>query len=251
MKNLQNISIFAEKCVMPNDYFQFKKFTVMQSRCAMKVGTDGTLLGAWARGKSSGDASSTILDIGTGTGLIALMMAQRYSHARILGIDIDPEACEQACENVAHSPFSDRISIVCVDLKNQQGIFDTIVSNPPFFEASLTSPDEQRTLARHTSSLSYRDLVTNAWRLLSDDGEFSLIIPAESRQYLEAEASLCGYFKIRECAIKTTPRKQPRRYLLAFAKHPAEEVEMMEGIIETAPNLRSEWYRQLTGEFYL
>ncbi len=253
---------FVAKSIMSNDYFIFKRFKVRQSRCAMKVGTDGTLLGAWARvvstretslspGCSLLDRSSSVLDIGTGTGLIALMLAQRFPDAHLLGIDIDADACCQARENVSLSPFATRISIEQRDLQAQQGCFDTIVSNPPFFEASLPCPDSQRTMARHTASLSYRTLMQNAWRLLADHGEFSLIIPSEGRQHLESEAALCGFFKTRECAVKTTPRKLPRRYLLAFGKHRVEQVETTEGVIETAPNERSAWYRLLTDDFYL
>ncbi len=246
---------------MANEFFKFKQFSVYQSRCAMKVGTDGTLLGAWANAQkadSKGSADNrltekviSVLDIGTGTGLIALMMAQRFPQAHILGIDIDKEACLQSQENVSRSPFSSRITISHSALQNQQGLFDAIVSNPPYFEASLECPDEQRTQARHTSSLSYRELMEHTHRLLSENGEFSLIIPAESKQHLEAEASLVGFFKVRECAVKTTPRKQPRRYLLAFRKHFSGDIEITEGIIETAPNIRSDWYQQLTDDFYL
>ncbi len=248
---------------MANDYFQFRQFTVRQDRCAMKVGTDGTLLGAWARG------GRTVLDIGTGTGLIALMMAQRYPEARIVGIDIDARAVGQACENVAGSPFRN-IDILEADattfspvqplrfaknpppstLHLPPSVFDSIVSNPPYFVDSLESPDVQRTLARHAASLSYRDLMAAVKRLLADDGEFSVVIPFDSKPLLESEAALAGLFKVRECAVKTTPRKQPRRYLLAFRKHHAE-LEQTEGVIETAPNERSAWYQELTKDFYL
>ena len=121
---------------MANDYFRFKRFTIHQSRCGMKVGTDGTLLGAWAHG---GD---TILDIGTGTGLIALMMAQRFPSASVTGIDIDEAACMQARENVEDSPFS--VSILHRNVLDMKGIFDAVVSNPPYFNHSLESPDNQR-----------------------------------------------------------------------------------------------------------
>ena len=137
---------------MANDYFNFRQFTVRQERCAMKVGTDGTLLGAWAHGGSS------ILDIGVGTGLIALMMAQRFPESHIGGIDIDHEAVEQALENVKASPFRN-IDVVEADAKSYGGSsFDAIVCNPPYFADSLQSPDMQRTIARHTVSLSFRDL---------------------------------------------------------------------------------------------
>ncbi len=228
---------------MSNDYFKFRHFTVRQSHCGMKVGTDGTLLGAWAHG---GDR---ILDVGTGTGLIALMMAQRFPYAAITGIDIDSEACQQAEENVNNSPFE--VVILRKDVMQMYGVFDAIVSNPPFFDNSLVCPDAQRTLARHTTSLSYASLVRSAWRLLSDDGEFSLIIPSEVKSKIESETALVGFFKSRECSVKTTPRKQPRRHLLAFRKHPVGQLEVSEGVIETSPNCRSEWYAELTRDFYL
>lgn len=230
---------------MANDYFQFRQFTVYQGRCAMKVGTDGTLLGAWAHG------GPTVLDIGTGTGLIALMMAQRFPEASVVGVDIDGEAIEQARENVVRSPFAGQIQLVNADIRCfQPSAFAAIVSNPPYFVDSLECPDEQRTLARHTSSLTYRELMAAVVRLLTDDGEFSVVIPFDCKPLLEAEAALAGLFKVRECAVRTTPHKQPRRYLLAFRRHPCE-LERSEGVIETAPNVRSEWYQQLTNDFYL
>lgn len=246
---------------MANDFFRFQRFTVHQSRCAMKVGTDGTLLGAWASiGKSclveregrDDFPTPTILDIGTGTGLIALMMAQRFPESHVTGIDIDPEAVAQAKENIAASPFRN-IDIIEADARSfivHSAKFNVIVCNPPFFEDSLESPDSQRTMARHTSALSYRDLIASVIRLLADDGEFSVVIPFDCKARLESEAALGGLFKVCECAVKTTPRKPPRRFLLTFRKHPAP-LELTEGVIETAPGVRSPWYQQLTRDFYL
>ena len=244
-----------KKCVslhpfMANDYFKFRQFTVRQDRCAMKVGTDGTLLGAWAHG------GLTVLDIGTGTGLIALMMAQRFPEAHVVGVDIDHDAIRQARENVAASPFAERIQLIDADIRTLllsdlgHSPFNAIVANPPYFVDSLECPDDQRTLARHTASLTYRELMGVVSLLLADDGEFSVVIPFDCKAGMEREAALAGLFKVRECAVKTTPRKQPRRYLLAFSKHPAT-LETTEGVIETAPNVRSEWYQQLTKDFYL
>lgn len=228
---------------MSNDYFRFKRFTIRQERCAMKVGTDGTLLGAWAQG------GNRILDVGTGTGLIALMMAQRFPKAQVTGVDIDGQACGQARENVEASPFD--IEVVQANVCDVEGTFDCIVSNPPYFEHSLECPDDGRTRARHTSALSYRALMASSWRLLADDGELSLVIPAEGKARLEEEAALAGFSKSRECWIRTTPRKAPKRCLLAFRKHPVEVIEREEGVIETAPKMRSDWYQQLTKDFYL
>ena len=225
----------------------------------MKVGTDGTLLGVWARG---GDR---ILDVGTGTGLIALMMAQRFPLAMVDAIDIDSDACLQSCENVAVSPFADRIAVHHCRLQdfipvnyetkladsNSSSItrhlsvqYDAIVANPPYFEQSLKAPDAQRSMARHTDSLSYRDLMNGIVRLLAHDGEFSVVIPFDCRGSLETEAILAGLYPSRVCAVKATPRKSARRYLLAFRKQPVE--------IETSVLLmNSDAYRDLVKDFYL
>ena len=235
---------------MSNDYFQFRQFIVHQQRCAMKVGTDGTLLGAWAAAPS---VKCRILDIGTGTGLIAMMMAQRFPESEVIGIDIDPEAVAQARENVRLSPFSERITIEHQDLMkfdDTEG-FDVIVSNPPYFVDSLECPDDQRTMARHTVSLTYDGLIRQAFRLLKDDGSLSLVIPAESRSLIESAASLSGFFLSRVCLVKTTPRKQPKRQLIEFRKHSVKELIIEEGIIEDSPNVRSAWYQQLTKDFYI
>lgn len=132
---------------MPNPYFSFKQFTVYHDRCAMKVGTDGVLLGAWADVVSA----RNILDIGTGTGLISLMMAQRCN-ARIRAVDIDADAVEQARGNVAASPWQDRIEVELQDICHftSETLFDVIVSNPPYFTDSLKCPGKQRNIARHT-----------------------------------------------------------------------------------------------------
>lgn len=213
----------------------------------MKVGTDGTLLGAWTQG------GRRVLDIGTGTGLIALMMAQRYAEAEIVAIDIDPAAVAQAADNVAKSPFASRVNTALCDVRLMADDcgFDAIVVNPPYYDQSLESPDSKRTLARHTSTLSYRELMTAAWRLLTDDGQLSVVIPQECRNKLESEAVMAGFFLVRECGVKTTPYKSIRRYLLAFAKHPTAAIERSEGVLQTIDGRRSPWYDALTKDFYL
>lgn len=210
---------------MANSYFQFKQFRISQDRCAMKVGTDGTLLGAWAHG------GPTILDIGTGTGVIALMMAQRFAEALVTAIDIDADACQQAEANVAASPFASRVRVRHIALQDfassdaSQQADDTpryasVVCNPPFFNDSLQSPDRQRTIARHTTTLSYRQLFLSAARLLADDGELSVVIPTECRSVLDTEAVISGFFPSRVCAVFTSERKPPRRFLLAYCRKP-------------------------------
>ena len=169
---------------MSNDYFQFRQFTVRQSRCAMKVGTDGTLLGAWA---TVPPKPCRVLDIGTGTGLVALMLAQRFPQASVTALDIDSEAVLQARENVQSSPFADRIEVIQADAADfdAKEPFDVVVSNPPYFEQSLECPDQQRTLARHAASLTYTQLTRTAFRLLGDEGTFSVVIPVDCRSRME------------------------------------------------------------------
>lgn len=237
------------------EQFEFKKFTIRQDRCGMKVGTDGVLLGAWAQG------GRRILDIGTGTGLISLMLAQRFPEARIYGIDMDPDACRQAEANVADSIYADRVEIVecsfqkfmvsdcCPD--DETGAFDAIVSNPPFFENSLKNPDRKRQMARHADTLSYRDLFHGVDRLLSRDGVFSMIIPAEGLDRILSESYISGLFLFRQCAVRTTPAKRPRRCLLAFSRQRPSNVEEHTANMLDGDGKRSEWYRKLTDEFYL
>jgi tRNA1Val (adenine37-N6)-methyltransferase len=230
---------------MANNYFKFKEFTVWQQHCAMKVGTDGTLLGAWAEG------GERILDVGTGTGLIALMMAQRFPQARVMGIDIDSQAVGQARENVEASPFAQRVVIERADANMFEGTFDCVVSNPPFFEKSMICPDGQRTTARHDENFSYAGLFSLGRRVLTEEGCLSLVAPFDYRSRVLEEASLHGFFLRREWAVKTTPKKQPRRYLFTFALSSAADIDRGTGVIEDAPGQRSEWYQQLTADFYL
>ncbi len=232
---------------MAGDSFSFKRFVVHQERCAMKVGTDGTLLGAWAAVAPNVERPS-ILDIGTGTGLIALMMAQRFPSANITAIDIDEEAVCQAAQNTTASPFEKQITVRCTPLQSfsSQTTFDAIICNPPFFEHSLTCPNSRRTASRHTTALTFRELMTHAYRLLSDDGEMSVVIPFDAMARMEEAAAIAGFFLRRQCEVKTTPTKAPKRLLMSFVKTPTTEgVERMEIVIG------GDAYRELTQDFYL
>lgn len=204
----------------------------------MKVGTDGVLLGAWACG------GSCMLDVGTGTGIIALMLAQRYPDARVTAIDMDEGAVRQATENVVRSPFSRQVTVLHETLQQHQGLYDAIVCNPPFFMDSLQAPDRQRAMARHATTLTYADLMRHACRLLSDDGELSVIVPFDYRKRMEDEATFVGFFPSRVCAVCTVPGKPPRRYLLSFRKHPCPRHT-------DTITLGDAHYHQLTGNFYI
>lgn len=217
----------------------------------MKVGTDSVLLGAWAKG------GNRMLDVGTGTGVIAIMMAQRFPGASVTAVDIDGVACAQASENVNTSPFASQIQLRCVavqqlaDEAGMQGLFDAVVSNPPFFDNALKAMGESRVIARHTDTLPFHQLFAAVGRLLAPHGTFSAIIPFDYKGKFEAEAALAGFCVSRMCAVRTTPRKQPRRYLLSFQKESPEEVEIEEQILEIQPGVRSEWYAGITRDFYL
>lgn len=228
------------------DGFSFKRFTVNHGKCAMKVGTDGVLLGAWARG------GRRVLDVGTGSGLVALMMAQRFEEAGVTAIDIEPGACIQACENVAASPFAGRISVVETALQSfQGGVYDAIVCNPPFYAGTLKSKTAARTMARSAETLPFADLFRHVARLLADGGEFSVVIPSALRGEFDAEAALSGLFPRRVCTVKTVPHKAASRCLLAYGKCPVGKVEEVDECLNNADMTRSEWYVGLTEEFYL
>lgn len=232
--------------------FQFKQFTIQQDRCAMKVGTDGVLLGAWAEG------GSHILDIGTGTGLIACMMAQRFPQAQVEGIEIDSEASEQAKENVAHSPFCRRISITNLSVQDytevcrEKGIrFDSIVCNPPYFSRSLKTPLQQRNLARHADSLPAETLFKCVKALLEQNGVFSLIIPKDQELLFMKAAIFNGFFTQRIYNIKTTPKKAPKRLLISFTLTHNTPTDTCEETLQDLAGERSPWYAKITNNFYL
>ena len=222
--------------------FRFKQFSVEQELCAMKVGTDGCLLGAWVACRE--DDIATVLDIGTGTGLISLMMAQRFLKARITAIDIDEGAVEQARINVEASRFAERIEMRKSAVQDFSGKFDAIVSNPPYFVDALECPDSRRNMARHANTLSYSELMHSAYRMLNDDGEFSVIIPADYRSKMEAEAAIAGFHQSRVCAVFTSMKRPAKRYMLAFKKRlvPVESTSLV---------IDSDEFKTLLKDFYL
>jgi tRNA1Val (adenine37-N6)-methyltransferase len=163
---------------MANTYFQFKEFTVHQDRAAMKVSTDACLFGAWvAHFCSFLQPTDTVLDIGTGTGLLSLMVAQRFS-GTIVGIEIDPDAAQQASENFAASPWASRLTSIHGDIRAFNGAYDFIMTNPPFYANDLKSPDHQRNLARHSDTLDFGELIESIRRLLKPTGSFAILIPS-------------------------------------------------------------------------
>ena len=248
---------------MSTPYFRFKQFTVWHDRCAMKVGTDGVLLGAWAEAIAyKEDASSPavphivrrILDIGTGSGLIALMLAQRFPNAIIDGIDIDPSAVLQAKDNFSASPFSTRLHAYSSPLQEwqPQEKYDMIVSNPPYFSNSLLCPDGMRTKARHAKSLSFADLLAHSNRLLTQAGTLSLVLPADAEKAILAEARLQHLYCVRLCRVHTTANKPAKRILVTFSHQtPATTLTPETLCLSTPDHPRSPAYSALTQDFYL
>lgn len=230
-----------------NPYFKFKDFTVFHDKCGMKVGTDGVLLGAWA---DIIDCKE-ILDIGTGSGLITLMLAQR-SNAQITGIEINKQAYQQTQENIEHSPWDRRIRLFHADFSKWETNlkFDLIVSNPPYFEHSLQSHKHARNQARHTDSLSFEDLITRAASLLTPQGKLALILPFEIKNKIINIASSENLYLSKETHIHPQVNQAAKRILLEFS-HKKNNPIINKLIIELSRHEYSEEYIKLTRDFYL
>lgn len=233
---------------MSNHYFQFKQFTVNQQRTAMKVGTDGVLLGAWTDVKNA----NSILDIGTGTGLIALMLAQR-SNAAIDAIEIEENAYMQATENVQASIFNDRIKVIHCSLQDFKPTkkYDLIVSNPPYFVESLKNPVQEKALARHNDALSQEDLLAFAEKYLSENGRLAVILPVEQGRAMREKAKDYSLFCHRLTRVIPCEGANAKRLLLEFSREnqPYEETALQ---IETDKrHIYSDEFKRLTKDFYL
>lgn len=232
---------------MSNSYFQFKQFTVWHDKCAMKVGTDGVLLGAW----TSVQHSRRILDIGTGTGLVALMLAQR-SQSAITALEIDSQAAVQATENFGRSPWRDRVEVVVADFKQYRPDtqFDVIVSNPPYFVDSMKCPDNQRSIARHNNELTYDDLLRGVSALLSSDGAFTLVIPTDAADRVKDIAQTYCLYPEQQLDVITKPGGTPKRTLITFT-FTQQECRTEELLTEVARHQYSDAYAALTKEYYM
>lgn len=243
---------------MSSPNFRFKQFTVWHDRCAMKVGTDGVLLGAWCPLPSQNPNRVRVLDIGVGSGLIALMIAQRL-HLRgdmfsVLGIDIDRDAVEQSHINFQQSPWADSLTSQACRLQDMpaEQAFDLIVSNPPYFQDSLKNPNAQRATARHTDTLGYTELIAHSARLLQEGGILALVLPIEAEQDILALAEAHALHPTHITHVHSKPGKPPKRLLIAFSpisnnQYPIPQTMYIES--ENAP--RSDEYKELTKDFYL
>ncbi|MGV3630925.1 MAG: tRNA1(Val) (adenine(37)-N6)-methyltransferase [Bacteroidota bacterium] len=219
----------------------------MQQQSAMKVGTDAMLFGVLAEFAGAGKA----LDVGTGTGVLSLMLAQRFPQLVIDAIEIDEEACEEAQQNIANSPFSERINAVRGDFTQHgfEGSYDLIFSNPPYFEKAFLSAKAKKNIARHTDSLDFRILFEKASRLLHPAGEFQLILPYEIRPQITRTALQNGLY-LRKVITINGKENQAVRCIFFFSKTPAQQVEEHEITIRKEDGDYTDEYKELTREFH-
>lgn len=231
---------------MASRSFRFQQFEVFHDRCGMKVGTDGVLLGAWVQPLQA----ARILDVGTGCGLIALILAQ-HSVAEIVGVEFDASAAGQAAENARNSPWADRIRIVPEDFKTfRDEPYDLIVSNPPFFQKSLQAPVAERNQARHDVTLSYAELIVKAESMLSAEGRLAVILPYDAAQEFEDGCWASRLYSKRFCAVSTIQGQVPKRILMEFSRQRCE-TERTTLAVGVSGNARSEAYSALTSDLYL
>ncbi len=233
-----------------NNYFQFKQFKIIQEKAAMKVNTDGVLLGAW----TNVEAVKTVLDVGAGTGLISLMMAQRCN-AQITGIEIEKNAAEEASENVQNSKWRNRIFIQNISFQHfadhTNSKFDLIVSNPPFFTNGVKNINPHLSMARHNHMLPFADIIAGALKLLAETGTLALILPFDLAQEFVEKASRCALFLSRLTEVKPFPNKPPNRCLMEFG---FEKINFEKSQMSVFSDLRNDYsleFRNLASDFYL
>jgi tRNA1Val (adenine37-N6)-methyltransferase len=236
---------------MPNSFFAFKQFVIRQDKCAMKVSTDAVLLGAWIMP----NGSKNILDIGTGTGVIALMLAQK-SKAQIDAIDIDENAVTQAKQNFKESIFKNTFSITQTSFqefaKQASTKYDLIVTNPPYFEQSLKSSDEQRSLARHADVLPFEELLDGVLKLLNEKGKFCLILPTLEAIKFRSLAEKKGLFLSKLLRVKSrTDKEIEKRHLMQFEIKPSEFSENTLSIEHEVRHTYTPEYKELTKDYYI
>jgi len=228
--------------------FKFKQFTIRQRDSLMKVGTDGIMIGAWA----NADAPQNILDIGTGTGLIALMMAQRYPQARVDAVEIDKASALEAMDNVRSSLFKHQVNITHTSLQTfaeqTPNRYNLVVSNPPFFNTGLA-----RNAARHTHILAHEALIFGTKKILNERGQFCLILPTKEGEYFIELAKSYKLYLLEKVSVKPKPRKDTKRLLLRFSNFNSNETIENELVIEEAGEKRvyTKEYIDLTKLFYL
>jgi len=233
---------------MGNSWFQFQQFRVNQDRCAMKISTDAVLLGAVA----TEDMPTRILDVGAGTGVISLMLAQRFPESKVTAVELDEDAASQAEENFNGSQFSDRLQLIHVRFQDFSSVekYDLIVSNPPFFPDHLKSQDSKRNQALHTDKLSFEDLIGNVSELLAEKGSFWVILPPRQMKILEILAEKAGLFRNSKTSVKDNETKPVHREIgeFSFQNRIKKEREI---VLKDLDSQYSDLYKSLIKGFLL
>jgi tRNA1Val (adenine37-N6)-methyltransferase len=241
---------------MANTYFQFKKFIVHQEHTSMKVCTDACLFGAWAIQKEALQKAGTVLDIGTGTGLLSLMVAQKNDHGTITAVEIEPNAAKQASSNFALSDWKERLSVVNASIQdfaltNVQ--YDCVISNPPFFETDLPSPDTNKNLAAHSVALPWEEFAQVVSRLLSNDGSFFVIIPSLRAYTMQKNMEANGLQLIEETTVYNKEKQLPFRTFLLFKKGSEKPTSIIRNtiFIKEPNNEYTNFFKSLLKDYYL
>lgn len=236
------------------DIFRYQRFSIQQCHAAMKVGTDSDLLGTLSQG---GDR---ILDVGTGTGVLSLMLAQRYPQARITAVEIDDNAVIDARANFAASPMGERITLHHMSFQDYlvkarsaglAGTYDAVVCNPPYFDLSLECPDDSRRRARHSSSLPFDVLAAGAYEMLVPGGVFSVCVPPEVITKFKGECQLAGFSMEVLHRVKTLPTNAPKRLVLVMKKSLQGRAMVFDHEMLNDDGTRSPWYREIMKDFLL
>ena len=232
--------------------FQFKQFNINQERCAMKIGTDAVLLGAWCPINNN---PFSILDIGAGTGILSLMLAQRSNAQQIDAIEIEENAYEQCVENFEASHWGDRLFCYHASLNDfinePEDQYDIIISNPPFYSEDYKTDNSQRDLARFQDALPFEALVKATTLLLSENGIFTVVIPFKEENRLLNLCAQAELFPIKMTRVKGTPTGPIIRSLIAFKRYELPVLSANELVIETSRHVYTEAYTKLTRDFYL
>lgn len=234
---------------MPKPEFRFKRFTIRQDRCALKVGTDGVLFGAWVKY----EGARRILDIGTGTGVLALIAAQRNAEAHIDAVEIDDASAEQAAENAAGSPWNDRVRVHRMDVRRMKAgePYDLIICNPPYYAGYSTSPDERIGLAKHSGELLFPELLKAVDALLGGGGRFAVIIPKNREVEFLGEARRIGLHPRRRCVVRYVTHRPAKRVLLEFERTVGEVEESELTVEASGPFDYTPEYRALISDLML
>jgi tRNA1Val (adenine37-N6)-methyltransferase len=235
---------------MSNNYFDFKQFTICQEHSSMKVTTDACLLGAWT---PITRLVHRVLDIGTGTGLLALMLAQRNPEAIIEGIELDPQAAAEAMMNVQNSPWANRVQILEGDAKTYLAVqlYDLIICNPPFFNNSLLSGNDKKDAARHTTTLSYQELIATIKNNLKESGYAAILLPMSEQALFEKELSVQQMVIYHKHTIKHTTLSKPKRIINLISYGPYNGIALSEMVIYNNTNEYTKEFTSLLQPYYL